>query len=115
MNKEDYINRGLKVIKKGSEVAFKNLVNSTFGNKELFTYDIMNLEAALVCMESLSSGDSVEKSYDYINIHSHDCIFNNFKLSGWQNHAIISVIEVFHDRGRELSQYRENYIKKEIL
>lgn len=112
MSKEEYISRGIKVVIKEKAENYIKLVNSTFNNTDLFEYNIMNLEATLKCMEELSNNKKIEEVYELINIHSHDCMYNNYKLSGWQNHAIISVILVFHERGKELANYRNEYIQK---
>ena len=105
--KSEYKNRGLCLIKKELLEKWNAEVNKLFRTKESIWYNGVILEAALECMEKLSSGASLEEAYKIINVQNLEkpCIKLGMKLTGYQNYLVAELVGKYHKRGKEFCEY----------
>lgn len=115
-HRDEFKQRGFKVIKTRYTSLWDQLVDNALANHDTAWYNGVSLEAALICMERLSSGASVEDSYQAIDVQSSDspCIYLGMELSGWQNHSVSEVVGSYHERGQEFCNYRNNFVKEKV-
>lgn len=112
--KSEYKSRGSILIKNDLAGKWNSEVNKLFCTKERIWYNGVILEAALECMEKLSSGVSLEEAYKIINVQNLESppIILGMKLTGYQNYLVASLVGKYHKRGKEFCDYRSSFIKK---
>ena len=91
---------------------YKTFINDLNNEEVDINYQLANFLAASLIMYKLSNNESIEDTYDLIDIQNHQCIFNDLIITGWQNYYITNLIAKFHKRGIEFSNYRSQKIKK---
>lgn len=89
-------------------------IKKLFLFKESVWYNGVILEAALECMEKLSSGATLEETYKIIDIQNmtKPCKLLGMKLTGYQNYLVAELVGKYHKRGKEFCEYRSDFIKK---
>ncbi len=106
------LNTGFSTIKPELKSKWYDTLINDLNNEEIdINYQLANFLAASLIMLKLSNNESIEDTYDLIDIQSHQCVFNDLILTGWQNYYITKLITRFHERGIEFSNYRSQKIK----
>ena len=110
--KDEFKQRGAKVVKENLADNWKNLVDNSLKDLGQVWYNGASIEAALQCMERLSQGLPVEEAYAPIDVQNPDvpCVHLGMELSGWQNHSVTSVVGSYHERGQEFCDYRNDFV-----
>ena len=110
--KDEFKQRGAKVVKENLADNWKNLVDNSLKDLAQVWYNGASIEAALQCMERLSQGLPVEEAYAPIDVQNPDvpCVHLGMELSGWQNHSVTSVVGSYHERGQEFCDYRNDFV-----
>ncbi len=109
--KEEFKQRGTKVVKPEFIDSWKTLVDSALTIMENVWYNGVILEVSLQCMEKLSEGLSVQEVYALLDVPS---VQFNMELSGWQNYSAINIVTTYHERGQEFCNYRNKYVSENI-
>lgn len=112
---EEYKNRGLQVIKPSLKKNWVKMLNEFFTDNNGILYNVVIIEAALSCMETLTFTNSVSKTYDIINMNDgKKVIFCDIELSFWMVDIVSNIISIFHENGQEFIEYRKKEIKTKI-
>ena len=108
--KDEFKERGHKVIIPNYVTCWNELVDNYLNEENTAWYYGVIIEASLQCMEKLSIGLPVEDVYDLIDVQNKDCVFFEMILSEWQNYYITSIVGSYHTRGEEFCNYRNNFV-----
>lgn len=104
---DEFKMRGERCVKPELIPRWIKFIDKSLSNDDFAWYSGSAIEAALQCMERLSSGVSVEDVYCLIDFRSLDeeCIFFDKGLSYNQKCQIARVVGQYHSRGEEFTEY----------